>query len=111
METKDLIMYGAIIYLFFMLKKKQNCKCNVLDIAKYPVAPGGASIVPILPLIPVKDCVNCDLTMGINNIMNLPIFTTVNKQVEPTPASILSPEQLAVYNSASIKGIKNKYIC
>ena len=49
--------------------------------------------------------------MGINNIMNLPIFTTVNKQVEPTPASILSPEQLAVYNTASIKGIKNKYIC
>lgn len=110
MQTKDLIMYGAIIYLFFMLKKKQNCNCNVLDIAKYPVAPGGAAIVPILPLIPVKDCVNCDLTMGVNNIMTLPKFTTVNKQLQPTPAEILSPEQLAFFN-ASIKGIANKYIC
>ena len=117
MQTKDLIMYGAIIYLFFMLKKKQACNCAAtvpvlpLDKDLRDYAPGGGSI-PIVPIVPVKDCLNCDFTnIGLNSVMSLPIFTTVNNQVEPTPASVLDPLQLSVYNAASIKGISNKYIC
>jgi hypothetical protein len=117
METKDLIMYGAIVYLFLMLRKKQSCNCAAM-VPVLPLnnptlvdfAPRDRS-VPIIPIIPIKDCVNCDLTMGLNNIISLPKFTTVNNQVQPTPAEILSPEQLAVFNVASIKGIANKYIC
>ena len=103
MQTKDIIVYGAIFYLFFMLKKKQTCKCN---------------LTPILPIESfsnskmVKNCLNCDFSnVGLSNVMSLPIFTNVNNQVEPTPATILDPLQLAVYNNASIKGNLNKYIC
>jgi hypothetical protein len=70
MQTKDLIMYGAIVYLFLMLRKKQNCNC--------------ATMVPL-------------------NKINLPKFTTVDKQVQPTPAEVLSPEQLAVFNALPLK--------
>ena len=117
METKDLIMYGAIIYLFVMLKKKQACNCAatvpVLPLEKVLVdyAPGGGS-VPIIPIVPVKDCLNCDTSnISLSSVMNLPIFTKNNNQVEPTPATVLDPIQLAVYNAAAIKGISKKYIC
>ena len=117
MQTKDLIAYAAIIYLFIMLKKKQTCSCKTAPIPVLPVnnvlvdyAPGGG--VPIVPIIPVKDCLNCDTSnIGINSVMNLPIFTKNNNQVEPTPATVLDPMQLAIYNAAAIKGISKKYIC
>jgi len=49
-------------------------------------------------------------------VLDFPPFTTTtptywNKtQLIPTPATVLSPEQLKFYN-ASIKGISNKYVC
>ena len=116
MQTKDLIMYGAIIYLFFKLKKKQTCTCKTTPIPVLPIdnvlvdyAPGGNQIVPI---VPIKDCLNCDISnISLSSVLNLPIFTKNNNQIEPTPATVLDPLQLAVYNAAAIKGISKKYIC
>jgi hypothetical protein len=116
MQTKDLVIYGALIYLFFMLRKKTTCNCAAtlpvlpLDKVLVDFAPRDRS-VPILPILPVADCVNCNFSnMDNSNLLNFPTFTKVNTQVQPTPATVLSPEQLAVYN-ATIKGFSNKYIC
>ena len=102
MQTKDLIIYGAIIYLLYKITKQKGCNCNTM----IPIVP-----VNFAPVETIANCSNCNFSnMDNSNLLDLPNFTKVNKQVQPTPATVLSPKQLAVYN-ASIKGISNKYIC
>lgn len=116
MKTTDLIIYGALIYLFYKLNKKENCSCNANQ-------PGVKNDTSVLNLhtedITPNDFFNCGNTLDIINkgVLNLPKFTKIDPetidatQIIPTPASILSPEQLAIYN-ASIKGFrKQKYVC
>jgi hypothetical protein len=110
MQTKDLIIYGAIIYLLYKITKQKGCNCNTM-VPIVPVNFAPVETKAIIPLLPLANCLNCNFSnMDNSNLLDLPKFTKVNKQVQPTPASVLSPEQLAVYN-ASIKGISNKYIC
>ena len=89
MKTSEYLVYGTIIYLLYKLYKNTQ--------------PGGQ--------------------MDFNNptakkdVINLPSFAIVtptywNKtQVQPTPAEVLSPEQLAYYKAKN-KGIsKQIYTC
>lgn len=83
MKTSEYLIYGTIIYLLYKLYK--NTK---------PESEKGMEITSL----------------------SLPKFSTVTPvywdktQVIPTPAEVLSPEQLKVYN-ASIKGISQYYTC
>lgn len=83
MKTSEYLIYGTIIYLLYKLYK--NTK---------PESEKGMEITAF----------------------SLPKFSTVTPvywdktQVIPTPAEVLSPEQLKVYN-ASIKGISQYYTC
>lgn len=108
METKDLIIYGAIIYLLYKITKQKGCNCQS-NAAMVDFAPNGS----VLNAMSKKDCLNCNYSnMGISNLTSLPIFAKVNKQVQPTPATILDPQQLAFYNKKAIKGISPQtYIC
>jgi len=108
METKDLIIYGALIYLLYKITKQKGCNCE----NNTPLV----NLTPsrfVLNAMSKKDCLNCDYSnMGISNLTSLPIFAKVNKQVQPTPASILDPQQIAYYNKKAIKGISSQtYIC
>ena len=108
METKDLIIYGALIYLLYKITKQKGCNCesntSLLDLT---------TSRSVLNAMSKKDCLNCDYSnIGISNLTSLPIFAKVNKQVQPTPASILDPQQIAFYNKKAIKGISQQtYIC
>lgn len=108
METKDLIIYGAIIYLFYKITKQKGCNCQS-NAAMVDFATGGS----VLNTMSKKVCLNCDYSnIAMTNLTSLPIFSKVNKQVQPTPASILDPQQLAFYNKKAIKGISPQtYIC
>jgi hypothetical protein len=83
MKTSEYLIYGTIIFLLYKLYK--NTK---------PESDKGMEITAL----------------------SLPKFSTVTPvywdktQVIPTPAEVLSPEQLKVYN-ASIKGISQYYTC
>ena len=84
MKTSEYLIYGTIIYLLYKVYKNTQ-----------PANDKGTDI---------------------NSVINLPKFSTVTPvywdktQVIPTPAEVLSPEQLKVYN-ASIKGISQYYTC
>jgi hypothetical protein len=127
MKTSDYIIYAALIYLFFKVTKKPVCNCNST------ATPVGAGILQTIPdnlpkiLSPVLtkaldliECQNCpvSLPLGIQKIIDLPMFAKVDPQtidqaqIIPTPASVLSPEQLVLYN-ASLQGVNRKpsYIC
>ena len=108
METKDLIIYGAIIYLLYKITKQKGCNCQS-NTALMDFATGGS----VLNTTSKNNCLNCDYSnMGISNLTSLPIFNKVNKQVQPTPATILDPQQLQFYNKKAIKGISPQtYIC
>lgn len=111
METKDLIIYGALIYLLYKITKQKGCNCENCEsnTSFVNLTPGRS----VLNSMSKKDCLNCDYSnMGISNLTSLPIFAKVNKQVQPTPASILDPQQIAFYNKKAIKGISPQtYIC
>lgn len=121
MTTKDIILYGAIIFLFIKLNKKNKLQSETTTENKInPVidyAPYRGGILDIAPEL--SECQNCAVSMpsNIKKLLDLPTFRDVSPetidtmQIIPTPASVLSPEQLALYN-ASIKGIKKPtYIC
>ena len=121
MTTKDIILYGAIIFLFIKLNKKNKCECQpAIENKLNPVidyAPFGGGMLEIAP--DLSECPNCPISIpsNIKRLVDLPSFRDVQPetidtmQIIPTPASVLSPEQLAIYN-ASIKGIrKPTYIC
>ena len=101
METKDLIIYGALIYLFFMLKKKQTCNCQSSNL----VLDNNKNLVNNL------NCNSCGINQNVKSFESYPSFTKVNNQIEPTPATILNPNQLMSYNSKGIKGVNNQYTC
>jgi hypothetical protein len=88
MKTSEYLIYGTIIFLLYKLYKNTQ--------------PGGE-----------MDKSNPTAKKA---VINLPPFATVtptywNKtQVQPTPAEVLNPEQLAYYN-AKIKGISKHYTC
>ena len=103
MQTKDILVFGALVYLFFMLRKKTtSCNCQ----------PGG-SMLDNNNIPNNASCCNCGSAIDLKSLIVLPKFTTVNKQTEPTPASVLNPIQLLEYKARSIKGISQNqtYIC
>ena len=88
MKTSEYLIYGTIIFLLYKLYKNTQ--------------PGG----------------NMDQSnAGSKKAINLPPFATVTPtywdktQVQPTPAEVLSPDQLAYYKSKN-KGLsKQIYTC
>jgi hypothetical protein len=86
MKTGEVLIYGTIIYLLYKLY--QNTK-------------------------PQGD----DNNMLKTNSISLPPFATViptywdKKQIQPTPAEVLSVEQLAFYNSKNKANSKQTYTC
>jgi hypothetical protein len=86
MKTGEVLIYGTIIYLLYKLY--QNTK-------------------------PHGD----DSNMLITKSINLPKFATVTptywnkKQIQPTPAEVLSPEQLTYYKSKGKAISKQIYTC
>ena len=127
MKTSDYLIYAALIFLFYKVTKKPVCNCNAT------ATPGGAGILqsiteniptlvsPVLnKALELMDCKNCPVTLplGISKLVDLPKFAIVDPQtidqaqIIPTPASVLSPEQLVLYN-ASLQGVNRKpsYIC
>lgn len=127
MKTSDYLIYAALIFLFYKINKKPVCNCNAT------ATPVGAGILqsiteniptlvsPVLnKAIELMDCKNCPVTLplGISKLVDLPKFAIVDPQtidqaqIIPTPASVLSPEQLVLYN-ASLQGVNRKpsYIC
>ena len=102
MQTKDILVFGALFYLFFMLRKKTtSCNCQ-----------SGGSMLDN-NMVNNASCCNCGTAIDLKGLVVLPKFTTVNKQTEPTPASVLNPVQLLEYKARSIKGISQNqtYIC
>jgi hypothetical protein len=87
MKTSEVLIYGAIIYLLYKVYKNTQPENS-----------------------------NKSFSTEMNAVVSLPKFSTVTPvywdktQVIPTPAEVLSPEQLKVYN-ASIKGISQYYTC
>ena len=89
MKTSEYLVYGTIIYLLYKLYKNTQ--------------PGGQ----MDPNNPTAK----------KTVINLPPFAIVTptywdkKQIQPTPAEVLNPEQLAYYKSKN-KGIaKQIYTC
>jgi hypothetical protein len=86
MKTGEVLIYGTIIYLLYKLYKNTKPQTDVNNMLK-------------------------------TNSISLPPFSTVTpsywnkKQIQPTPAEVLSPNQLAYYKSKN-KGIsKQIYTC
>jgi hypothetical protein len=88
MKTSEYLIYGTIIFLLYKLYKNTQ--------------PGGQ----MDPNNPTAK----------KNTINLPPFAIVTptywdtKQIQPTPAEVLSPEQLAYFNAKN-KGISKYYTC
>jgi hypothetical protein len=89
MKTSEYLIYGTIIFLLYKLYKNTQSGENI------------------------------DQTTNIKNlpVINFPPFATVTPtywtktQVQPTPAEVLSPEQLKFYNAKMKKSLKNSYTC
>lgn len=114
MKTTDIIIYGALIYLFYKIKNINKCNCNQPNLQLNNNKKMPLHIEDITP----NNIFDCGIIpSNSNEVINLPKFNKVfeqtidAKQIIPTPGSILSPEQLQIYN-ASLKGInQNKYVC
>jgi hypothetical protein len=92
MKTKDLLLYGAIGYIVYLQFFKKS-----LSVTK-------TIITPISPLDNSCNCQNCTPTTASTDslhhfILNTPQTTGV-PQIEPTPASVLSPEQLQNFDNS-----------
>ena len=59
MQTKDLIIYGAIIYLLYKITKQKECNCNTM-VPIVPVNFAPVETKAIIPLLPLANCLNCN---------------------------------------------------
>ena len=88
MKTSEYLIYGTIIFLLYKLYKNTQ--------------PGGQ--------------MDSNNPTAKKNAINLPPFAIVTPtywnttQIQPTPAEVLSPEQLAFFKN-NIKGISKHYTC
>ena len=89
MKTSEVLIYGAIIFLLYKVYKNTQ--------------PGG-NLDPNDPRLK-------------NKLINLPPFAIVTptywdkKQIQPTPAEVLSPTQLAYFKSKNKSISKQIYTC
>jgi len=86
MKTGEVLIYGTIIYLLYKLYQNTKPELDVNNMLK-------------------------------NNSISLPPFATViptywdKKQIQPTPAEVLSPNQLAYYKYKNKAISKQIYTC
>jgi len=86
MKTSEYLIYGAIIYLLYKVYKNTQPEGNIDQLNKL-------------------------------KSINLPPFAILTptyfdkKQIQPTPAEVLNPKQLAYFNSKNKAILKQIYTC